>query len=83
MYVPVVTLSIKNDKTLLEQIRTGFKRTIEWNNYRFEMTNQTENNNLNYLINPTFTKSIDYLSYYLKMKTIEDLFQSIMYQMFK
>ena len=33
--------------------------------------------------NPAFKKSIDYLSYHLKMKTVEDLFQSIMYQMFK
>ena len=74
MYVPVVTLSTENDKTLLEQLRTGFKRTIKWNKYRSEMTNQTKNNNL---------KSIDCLSYRLKMKTIEHLFQSIMYQMFK
>ena len=56
MYVPVVTLSTENDKRLLEQLRTGFKRTIKWNKYRSEMTNQTKNNNLNYLIDPTFTK---------------------------
>ena len=54
--VPVVTLSTKNDKTLLEQLRTGFERTIKCNKYRSEMTNQTKNNNLNYLIDPTFTK---------------------------
>ena len=53
---PVVTLSTENDKTLLEQLRTGFKRTIKWNKYRSEMTNQTKNNNLNYLIDPTFNK---------------------------
>ena len=53
---PVVTLSTENDKTLLEQLRTGFKRTIKWNKYRSEMTNQAKNNNLNYLIDPTFTK---------------------------
>ena len=56
LYVPVVTLSTENDKRLLEQLRTGFKRTIKWNKYRSEMTNQTQNNNLNYLIDPTFTK---------------------------
>ena len=56
LYVPVATLSTENDKTLLEQLRTGFKRTIKWNKYRSEMTNQTKNNNLNYLIDPTFTK---------------------------
>ena len=55
LYVPVVTLSTENDKKLLEQLRTGFKRTIKWNKYRSEMTNQTKNNNLNYLIDPTFT----------------------------
>ena len=54
-YVPLVTLSTENDKTLLEQLRTRFKRTIKWNKYRSEMTNQTQNNNFNYLIDPTFT----------------------------
>ena len=43
-------------KKLLEQVRTGFKRTIKWNNYRSEITNQTKNNNLNYLIDAKFTK---------------------------
>ena len=28
-YVPVVTLLTENDKRLLEQLRTGFKRTIK------------------------------------------------------
>ena len=36
-------------------IITGFKRTIKWNKYRSEISNQTINNNLNYLIDPTFT----------------------------
>ena len=56
LYIPVVTLSIKNDKRLLEQLRTRFKTTIKWNKFRSEMTNQTQNNNLNYLIDPTFSK---------------------------
>ena len=56
MFVSVVTSSTETEKTLLEQLRTGFKRTIKWNKYRSEMTNQTKNNNLNYLIDPTFTK---------------------------
>ena len=56
LYVPVVALLTENDKRLLEQLRTGLKRTIKWNKYRSEMTNWTKNNNLNYLIDPTFTK---------------------------
>ena len=55
MYVPVVALSAKNDNKLLEQLKTGFKRRIKWNKHRSEMPNQTKNNNLNYLIDPTFT----------------------------
>ena len=41
---------------LLEQLKLGFKRTIKWNKYRSQMTVQSNNNNLNYLIDPTFTK---------------------------
>ena len=54
LYVPVVTLSIEDDNKLLEQLKTGFKRTIKRDKYRSEMTNQNKTNNLNYLIDPTF-----------------------------
>ena len=53
-YVPVVTLSKENDIKLLEQLKSGFERTIKWNKYRSQMTIQPKNNNLNYLIDPTF-----------------------------
>ena len=56
MYIPVVTLSKENDKKLLEQLKSGFKRTAKWNKYRSQMTDQGDNNNFNYLIDPTFTK---------------------------
>ena len=55
LYVPVVTLSKENNAKLLEQLKTEFKRTIKWNKYRSQMTIQPENNNFNYLIDPTFT----------------------------
>ena len=56
LYIPVVTLSTKNDKKPLEQLNTRFKRTIKWNRYKSKMTNQTKINNLNCLVDPTFTK---------------------------
>ena len=56
LFVPVVTLSKENDIKLLEQLKSGFKRTIKWNIYRSQMSIQPQNNNLNYLIDPTFTK---------------------------
>ena len=55
LYVPVVTLTKGNDTMLLEKLKSGFKKTIKWNKYRSEMTIQNNKNNLNYLINPTFT----------------------------
>ena len=56
MYIPVVTLSKENDKKLLEQLKSGFTGTVKWNKYRSQMTIQPQNNNLNYVIDPTFTK---------------------------
>ena len=55
LHVPVVTLSKENDTKILEQLKSGFKRTIKQNKYRSKMTIQPRNNNLNYLIDPTFT----------------------------
>ena len=67
LYVPVVTSSAENDNKLLEQLITGYKRTIKWNKYRSESKvkvnlkvrsesiDQTKSKNLNYLIDLTFT----------------------------
>ena len=55
LFVPVVTLSKENDIKLLEQLKTGFKKTIKRNKYRSQMSIQPQNNNLNYFIDPTFT----------------------------
>ena len=55
LYVPNVSLSKENDIKLLEQLKSGFKRTIKWNKYRSKMTIQPQNNILNYLIDPAFT----------------------------
>ena len=54
--MPVVTLRAIDDNKLLNSLKSGFKRTITWNKYRSAITNQAINNNLNILIDPTFTK---------------------------
>ena len=33
LYVPVVTLSTKDNKKLLQQLKFDFKKTISWNKY--------------------------------------------------
>ena len=55
LYVPVATVSKENDAKRLEQLKTGFKRTIKWSKYRSQMTVQPRNNHLDYSIDPTFT----------------------------
>ena len=45
----------KNDTKLLEQLKSGFKRAVKWSKYRSQMTIQSNNNNSNYLIDPTYT----------------------------
>ena len=55
LYVPVVNLLKENDTKPLEHLKSGFKRTIKWNKYRSQITIQPQNNNLNHLIDPTFT----------------------------
>ena len=57
LYVPVVTLSKENDIKLLEKLKSGYKKTMKWNKYRWQMTIQNNNNNFNYLIDPTFTNA--------------------------
>ena len=46
---------MQDDNKLLEQLKAGFKRTIKWSKYRSEMSNQDKIDNLNYLVDPTFT----------------------------
>ena len=54
LYVPVVTLSTKDNGNLLEQLKSGFKRVIDWNQYLSKPALLAQNPNLNYLIEPSF-----------------------------
>ena len=61
LYLPVVTLSKDDEIKLLTNLKSGFTREIIWNKYRSQMTTEAINNNLNILIDPTFTNVIDCL----------------------
>ena len=39
LYVPVVTLSTQDNAKLLQQLKSGFKRTINWNKYESNIKN--------------------------------------------
>ena len=80
LYVPVVTLSSEEDNELLNKLKAGFKRKIKWNKYMSQMSNQVANNNLNYLIDPTFS-NVSRL-FVLSSENEEDrtFFSNIIYQ---
>ena len=43
LYVPVVTLSTQDNKKLLLQLKSGFKKTINWNKYQSNVLTQAQN----------------------------------------
>ena len=54
LYVPVVTLSTQDNAKLLQQLKSGFKRTINWNKYELNIKTFARNRYLNHVINPRF-----------------------------
>ena len=50
LYVPVVTLSTQDNAKLLQQLKSGFKRTVNWDKYQSKATTQMQNPYLSYLI---------------------------------
>ena len=54
LYVPVVTLSTDDNAKLLQQLKSNFKRKINWNKYESSIKTFAQNRYLNYLINPSF-----------------------------
>ena len=60
LYVPVVTLSTQDNAKLLQQLKSGFKRTINWNKYQSKVTIQAPNSYLDFLIDPSFQGVIIY-----------------------
>ena len=54
LYVPVVTLSIQDNAKLLQQLKSGFKRIINWNKYLSKLELLVRNPNLNHLVEPSF-----------------------------
>ena len=54
LYVPAVTLSTKENTKLLQQLKSDFKRVINWNKYLSKPELLAQNPNLNHLVEPSF-----------------------------
>ena len=53
-YVPVVTLSTQENTKFLQQLKSDFKRVINWNKYLSKPELLAQNPNLNHLVKPSF-----------------------------
>ena len=80
LYVLVVTLSGQDNEKLFQQLKSSFKRTIKWNKYQSKVTIQARNPYLDLLIDPSF-KGVSKFFYRLKIKTIEQYTQNIIFQL--
>ena len=56
LYVPVITLSTQDNSKLLQQLKPGFKRVINWNKYLSKPELLAQNPNLNHLVEPSFQR---------------------------
>ena len=54
LYVPVVTLSTQENTKFLQQLKSGFKRVINWNKYLSIPELLAQNPKLNHLVEPHF-----------------------------
>ena len=54
LYVPVVTLSTQDNPKLLQKLKPGFRRMINWSKYQSKVSIQAPNPYLDYLIDPSF-----------------------------
>ena len=92
LYVPVVTLSTRDNKKLLEHLKSGFKRTINWNKYQSKKSTERPNQYLDYLIDASFPRVNKLVSfvplifyllsfYHLKMKQEEPVTNDIIFQL--
>ena len=89
IYVPVVTLSTQENTKFLQQLKSGFKRVINWNKYISKSEPIAQNLNLNHLVEPSFrrvnrvfvlafendTQRTSHCGYYLPNSEIKDYIQ--------
>ena len=54
LYVPIVTLSTQENTKFLQQLKSGFKRVINWNKYLSKPELLAQNPNLNHFVEPSF-----------------------------
>ena len=79
-FVPVVTLSTQGNGKLLQQLKSGFKRTINWNKYQSNPKTYAQNRYLNHLVDSSFQGVNRLFVLSFEMKMVEHHIQIIIFQ---
>ena len=56
LYASVVTLSVQDNPKLWQQLKSGFKRTIKWNEYQTKVSAEGQKQYLDFLVDPMFQR---------------------------
>ena len=73
LYVTVLTLSTQDNVKTLQQLKSGFKRTVNWNKYPSKKSTEAQNRYSDFLISPSFKGAnfqnengrLEHIEYYL------------------
>ena len=79
LYVPVVTVSTQDNAKFLQQLKSGFKRVINWNKYLLKPKLLAQNPNLNHFVEPSFQGVNRHLVLPFENDTQEQVLKSIIY----
>ena len=77
LYGPVVTLSKQDNAKFLQQLNSGFKRTINSNKYQSDPKKYEQNINLNHLVDQPF-QGVNRLSFSLTFSTFTGIMKKLL-----
>ena len=80
LYVPVVTLPRQDNAKFLTQLKSGFKRAINWSKYYSNPKSYAQNRYLNHLLDSSFQGVNRVFYQLLKMRMVEHHIQIIIFQ---
>ena len=80
VYVPVVNLSAQDNVQLLQQLKSDFKRTINWSRYWSKLIIQRQNQYLDYLFDLSFWRVYRFFVLSFENNTHRISYQRIYFQ---
>ena len=80
LHVPVVTLSTEHNTKLLQQLKSEFRRTINWNKCQSKISTERPNEFLDYLIDSSFQGVNRLFVFSLRIMHTEQDIQGIFFQ---